>query len=59
MSPEESLQNVSEAVSSRQKLERKQNLYGINEYFEPIFNAEMATQIVLQRFPNNNCCDYI
>ena len=49
---EEPLQNVSEAVSSRQKSAKERNLYVINEHFEPIFSAEMATQIVLQGFPN-------
>jgi len=47
----ESLKNVSEAVDSRQKSERKQSFYVINEHFEPIFNAEMTTQVVFQRFP--------
>lgn len=42
------LKNVSEAVNSRQKLEKKRGLD--DAHFEPTFNAEMATQIVLQRF---------
>ena len=53
----EPLKNVDEAVSSRQKLARKRSLYDvINEHFEPIFNAEMATQVVFQRFPKEEGC---
>ncbi len=44
------LKDVDEAVSSRQKSAKKRSLYVINEHFKPIFNAEMATQVVFQRF---------
>jgi len=47
---QEPLKNVDEAVSSRQKSAKKRSLYVINEHFEPIFNAKMATQVVFQRF---------
>ena len=50
MSVKEPLKNVDEAVSSRQKSVRKRSLYVINEHFKPIFNVEMATQVVFQRF---------
>jgi len=52
MSVKEPLKNVDEAVSSRQKSVRKRSLYVINEHFKPIFNVEMATQVVFQRFLN-------
>ncbi|HBF25429.1 MAG TPA: hypothetical protein DDW43_08075 [Nitrosomonas sp.] len=52
MSVKEPLKNVDEAVSSRQKSVRKRSLYVINEHFKPIFNVEMATQVVSQRFLN-------
>ncbi len=44
------LKDVDEAVSSRQKSAKKRSLYVINEHFKPVFNAEMATQVVFQRF---------
>ncbi|MBV6389642.1 MAG: hypothetical protein JNIBNLAF_01289 [Nitrosomonas europaea] len=44
------LKDVDEAVSSRQKYAKKRSLYVINEHFKPVFNAEMATQVVFQRF---------
>ena len=43
------LQNVGEAVSARQKLAKKRSLQVVNEHFEPIFNAAMATQVVFQQ----------
>jgi len=46
----ESLKNVGEVVSSRQKSAERRSLYVINEHFEPIFNAKMTTQVVVQRF---------
>ncbi|MBE7527847.1 MAG: hypothetical protein HS120_10255 [Burkholderiales bacterium] len=46
----ESLKNASEVVSSRQKSAERRSLYIINEHFEPIFNAKMTTQVVVQRF---------
>ena len=49
--PKEPLKNVDEVVSSRQKSAKKRSLYVINEHFKPTFNAEMATQVVFQRFP--------
>jgi len=52
MSVKEPLKNVDEAVSSRQKSVKKRSLYVINEHFKPIFNVEMATQVVSQRFLN-------
>ncbi len=50
MTTKESLQNVDEAVNSRQKPAKKRSLYVINEHFRPIFEAEMATQVVSQKF---------
>jgi len=50
----EPLKNVGEAVSSRQKSAKKRSLCVINEHFKPIFNAEMAMQIVFQRFLNDS-----
>ena len=43
------LKNVFEAASARQKLAKKRSLCAINEYFEPIINAAIATQIVFQQ----------
>ncbi|WP_292981046.1 hypothetical protein [Nitrosomonas sp.] len=46
----EPLKNAGEVVSSRQKSAERRSLYVINEHFEPIFNGEMTTQVVVQRF---------
>jgi len=43
-----SLKNVSEAASARRKEAKKRSLQVVNEHFEPVFNAAMATQVVLQ-----------
>ena len=53
------LKNVFEAGDARQKQAKKRNLFGINEHFEPVFNAAAATQIVFQHlaretFTNDN-----
>jgi hypothetical protein len=37
-----------EAASARQKQAKKQSLRVVNEHFEPVFNAAMATQVVFQ-----------
>ncbi|MDV3442345.1 hypothetical protein R0G64_23320, partial [Pseudomonas otitidis] len=34
--------NVGEAASARQKQAKKRSLRGVNEHFEPVFNAAMA-----------------
>ena len=41
--------NVGEAASARQKQAKKRTLRAVNEHFEPVFNAAMATQVVFQR----------
>src|SRR5690606_32208942 len=41
--------NVGEAASARQKSAKKRSLHGVNEHFEPTFNAAMATQVVFQQ----------
>jgi hypothetical protein len=41
--------NVGEAASARQKQARKRSLRVVNEHFEPVFNAAMATQVVFQQ----------
>nr|WP_298167529.1 hypothetical protein [uncultured Pseudomonas sp.] len=38
-----------EAVSARQKQAKKRSLRAVNEHFEPVFNAAMATQVVFQQ----------
>jgi len=48
----EPLKNVSEAASARKKLVKRGSLYIINDRFEPIFNAAIATQVVFQKFPS-------
>ena len=52
--PGRPLQNVGEAVSARQKQAKKRSLRAVNEHFEPVFNAAMATQVVLQRPANGH-----
>jgi hypothetical protein len=37
------LKNVGEAASARQKQAKKRSLRVVNEHFEPVFNAAMAT----------------
>jgi len=44
----ELLKNVIEAANARQKQAKKRSLLGVNEHFEPVFNAAVATQIVFQ-----------
>ncbi|MGM8227035.1 hypothetical protein ACSV5M_10655 [Cellvibrio sp. ARAG 10.3] len=46
----EPLENVCEAASARQKQEKKRSLHRVNEHFELVFNAAMATQVIFQRF---------
>ncbi len=36
-----------------QKSAKKRSSYAINKHFEPIFNAEITTQVVFQRFFSN------
>ena len=43
------LKNVFEAASARRKLSKKRSLHPVNEHFETIFNAAIATQIVFQQ----------
>jgi hypothetical protein len=43
------LKNVGEAASARQKQAKKRSLRAVNEHFEPVFNAAMATQVVFQQ----------
>jgi len=43
------LKNVSEEVSARQKQAEKRSVRVVHEYFEAVFNAAMATQIVFQQ----------
>ncbi|MEQ6327139.1 hypothetical protein VLF92_02215 [Pseudomonas chengduensis] len=40
--------NVGKAASARQKQAKKRSLRAVNEHFEPVFNAAMATQIVFR-----------
>lgn len=42
------MKNVFEAADARQKQAKKRSLCIINEHFEPVFNAAMATQVVFQ-----------
>ena len=46
----EALIYVGETVSTRQKKAKKRSFCGINEHFEPVFNAVMTTQVINQRF---------
>ena len=50
--PNRSLKNVGEAASARQKQAKKRSLRAVNEHFEPVFNAAMATQVVFQQPAN-------
>jgi hypothetical protein len=43
------LKNVIEAANARQKQAKKRSLHGVNEHFEFVFNAAVATQIVKQQ----------
>nr|WP_298138932.1 di-heme oxidoredictase family protein [uncultured Pseudomonas sp.] len=43
------LKNVGEAAETRQKQAKKRSLHGVNEHFEPVFNAVSATQVVFQQ----------
>ena len=47
--PNRPLKNVGEAANARQKQAKKRNLRVVNEHFEPVFNAAMATQVVFQQ----------
>src|SRR5690606_7644690 len=40
--------NVGEAASARRKQAKKRSLRVVNEHFEPVFNAAMATQVVFR-----------
>ena len=42
------MENVFEAADARQKRVKKRSLCLINEHYEPVFNAEAATQIDLR-----------
>jgi hypothetical protein len=50
--PNRLLKNVGEAASARQKQAKKRSLRAVNEHFEPVFNAAMATQVVFQQPAN-------
>ena len=43
------LKNVGEAAKTRQKRPKKRSLLVVNEHFEAVFNAVLATQVVFQR----------
>ena len=43
------MKNVGEAAGARQKQAKKRSLRVVNEHFEPVFNAAMATQVVFQQ----------
>jgi hypothetical protein len=43
------LKNVGETASARQKQAKKRSLRVVNEHFETVFNAAMATQVVFQQ----------
>jgi hypothetical protein len=43
------MKNVGEAASARQKQPKKRSLRVVNEHFEAVFNAAMATQVVFQQ----------
>jgi len=47
-SPTRVLKNVFEAASTRQKLPKNRSLHPVNEHFEAIIKAGIATQIVFQ-----------
>jgi predicted component of type VI protein secretion system len=46
--PSRVLKNVMSAAKTRQKLAKKRSLLGVNEHFEPIFNAVFASVIDFQ-----------
>lgn len=48
--PQKPLIQVGEAASVRQKWTKKRSLRIVNEHFEAIFNAVMATQVMNQWF---------
>jgi hypothetical protein len=39
-------ENVSEAVTARQRQMKKRSLRTVNEYFESVFNVAVTTQVV-------------
>jgi acetoacetyl-CoA synthetase len=43
------VENVGEAARARQKQAKSAVYGGVNEHFEPAFNAAMATQVVFQQ----------
>jgi GH25 family lysozyme M1 (1,4-beta-N-acetylmuramidase) len=43
------LKNVDEAASARKKQAKKRSLRVVNEHFEPVSNAAMATQSVFHQ----------
>lgn len=45
----EPLNNVTEDANTRQKRAKKRSLHRVNEHFEYVFNAVVATQVVIQR----------
>jgi len=45
----EPLKNVASAAKARKKRAKNRSLYGINEDFEPVFNAVFASAVVFQR----------
>ena len=46
----DALNNVGEAVRTRQKSAKKRSLLVVNEYFELVFNNVLTTQAIIQRF---------
>ena len=47
--PSRPLKSVGEAGKTRQKQARKRSLRAVNEHSEPVFNAVLPTQVVIQR----------
>lgn len=48
----EALSNAGEGVRARPKSAKKRSLQVVNEHFEPVFNAPLATQVIIQCFLN-------
>ena len=55
----EALNNVSEAVRARQKSVKKRSLQVVNEHFELIFNNVLTTQVIIQRFLNQDIGQFL
>lgn len=51
--PQEALNNVGKTAKARQKSAKKCNLPKVNKHFKLILNSTLATQIIIQRFPNS------